>query len=199
MQPDERKYYLTIRRGKNSYLPVDWTETKYYDGENLYSLSGIDRFTSKVLSLDLLKECLRLNLLQENDLFSSLEILYIEHDVNHTVKEGPIFKEDDYILSEDILIEYIIYNRHHKETINNILMQCNIKESDEYLEFFKNTLKTIDNYGEDISLLRASLNMFKNCSYFVKRAICFRVSNSIYKGLNKNSPEKLLKDDHKVA
>ncbi len=185
MHPDERKYYLTIRRGKNSFLPIDWSETKYYNGENLYSLSGIDSFTSKVLSLDLLKECLHLHLLEDTDLLSSLDILYIDHDVNHTVKEGPIFMEDDYILSEDLLIECIIANRHNKEIINNILMQCNIKETDEYLDFFKKILRKTDEYGDDIELLRSNLQVFKKSSYFVKRAVCVRVSNSFYKDKNR--------------
>jgi len=196
----ERKYYLVIRVGKNSFLPIDWSQTKYYEGENLYSLSGIDHFTSKVLSLDLLKECLRIGLLKEDDLFSSMEILYIENDKNHTIKEGPIFLEDSYIMGEDSLIDYVIANKNNKEEINNIIMQCSIKESNQKLEEFKLILRGIGKIPEEDEILREYLNVFKELSYEQKRCICKRLSESIYKSNNrKQSKEKVLHDNRKVA
>ena len=196
----ERKYYLVIRVGNNSFLPIDWSQTQYYEGENLYSLSGIDHFTSKVLSLDLLKECLRLGLLKEDDLFSSMEILYIENDKNHTIKEGPIFLEDSYIMGEDSLIDYVIANKNNKEEINNIIMQCSIKDNDQKLEEFKLILRGIGKISEDDEILREYLNVFKELSYKQKRCICKRLSESIYKSNNrKQSKEKVLHDIRKVA
>lgn len=196
----ERKYYLVIRVGKNSFLPIDWSQTQYYEGENLYSLSGIDHFTSKVLSLDLLKECLRIGLLKEDDLFSSMEILYIENDKNHTIKEGPIFLEDSYIMGEDSLIDYVIANKNNKEEINNIIMQCSIKESNQKLEEFKLILRGIGKIPEEDEILREYLNVFKELSYEQKRCICKRLSESIYKSNNrKQSKEKVLHDNRKVA
>ena len=194
----ERRYYLVIRVGKNSFLPIDWSQTQYYEGENLYSLSGIDKFTSKVLSLDLLKECLRLNFLKQDDLFSSMEILYIENGINHTVKEGPIFLEDNYIIGEDFLINYIIRNKDNKELINNIIMQCNIKETDERVEGFKLVLRSISNIHEED--LREYLSIFKDLTYEQKRAICCRISKSIYNAkLKKDAKGKRLEDERKVA
>ena len=196
----ERKYYLVIRVGNNSFLPIDWSQTQYYEGENLYSLSGIEHFTSKVLSLDLLKECLRLGLLKEDDLFSSMEILYIENDKNHTIKEGPIFLEDSYIMGEDSLIDYVIANKNNKEEINNIIMQCSIKDNDQKLEEFKLILRGIGKISEDDEILREYLNVFKELSYKQKRCICKRLSESIYKSNNrKQSKEKVLHDIRKVA
>ena len=196
----ERKYYLVIRVGKNSFLPIGWSQTKYYEGENLYSLSGIDHFTSKVLSLDLLKECLRIGLLKEDDLFSSMEILYIENDKNHTIKEGPIFLEDSYIMGEDSLIDYVIANKNNKEEINNIIMQCSIKESNQKLEEFKLILRGIGKIPEEDEILREYINVFKELSYEQKRCICKRLSESIYKSNNrKQSKEKVLHDNRKVA
>ena len=194
----ERNYYLVIRVGKNSFLPIDWSQTQYFDGENLFSLSGIDKFTSKVLSLDLLKECLRLGFLKEDDLFSSMEILYIENGKNHTIKEGPIFLEDNYIIGEDFLIDYIIRNKDNKELINNIIMQCNIKDTDQRVEEFKLILRSISKIPEE--LLSEYLSIFKELSYEQKRAICCRISNSIYNAkAKKDAKEKRLKDERKVA
>ena len=194
----ERNYYLVIRVGKNSFLPIDWSQTQYFDGENLFSLSGIDKFTSKVLSLDLLKECLRLGFLKEDDLFSSMEILYIENGKNHTIKEGPIFLEDNYIIGEDFLIDYIIRNKDNKELINNIIMQCNIKDTDQRVEEFKLILRSISKIPEE--LLSEYLSIFKELSYEQKRAMCCRISNSIYNAkAKKDAKEKRLKDERKVA
>ncbi len=196
----KRKYYLVIRVGKNSYTPVDWSETSFYEGEDLYSLPGIDKFTSKVFSLDLIKECLKLGILDENDLFSSLEILYIENDKNYTVKEGPIFQEDNYIMSEDLLMDYIIKNKNNKEVINNILMQCNIKDTSLDLEEFKLILKSIGTIKESDEVLKEYLSIFKKLTYEQKRAICCRLSNSIYNQKQKeDGTKKSLKNERKVA
>ena len=196
----ERNYYLVIRVGKNSFLPIDWRETSFYEGENLYTLQGIDKFTSKILSIDLLKECLRLNLLKADDLFSSLEILYIENGKNHTIKEGPIFLEDNYVMGEDMLIEYIINNRNNKETINNIIMQASIKEKDEKLDEFLLTLKNISKLPKDNDVLREYLSIFKTLTYEQKRTICKRLSESIYRSKEKaSSNKKVLNEQRKVA
>jgi len=199
MNPDDRKYYLVVRVGKNSFMPIDWTQTNFYHGENLYSLSGIDKYTSQILSLNLMDEIMHQGLMSPDDLFSSFEILYIENNTNHTVKEGPIFKEDEHILSEDELIEFIIENRDNKETINNILMQCNIKETDEILENFKTTLRNIVFFENDIDRLRNSLRIFKQLSYFQKRKISVRVSNSIILKSKEKVYEKRIQNEGNVA
>ena len=199
MNPDDRKYYLVVRVGKNSFMPIDWTQTNFYHGENLYSLSGIDKYTSQILSLNLMDEIMHQGLMSPDDLFSSFEILYIENNSNHTVKEGPIFKEDEHILSEDELIEFIIENRDNKETINNILMQCNIKETDEILENFKTTLRNIVFFENDIDRLRNSLRIFKQLSYFQKRKISVRVSNSIILKSKEKVYEKRIQNEGNVA
>lgn len=199
MNPDDRKYYLVVRVGKNSFMPIDWTQTNFYHGENLYSLSGIDKYTSQILSLNLMDEIMHQGLMSPDDLFSSFEILYIENNTNHTVKEGPIFKEDEHILSEDELIEFIIENRDNKETINNILMQCNIKETDEILENFKTTLRNIVFFENDIDRLRNSLRIFKQLSYFQKRKISIRVSNSIILKSKEKVYEKRIQNEGNVA
>jgi len=199
MNPDERKYYLVVRVGKNSFMPIDWSQTNFYHGENLYSLSGIDKYTSQILSLNLMDEIMHQGLMSPDDLFSSFEILYIENETNHTVKEGPIFKEDEHILSENELIEYIINNRNNKEIINNILMQCNIKETDEVLDEFKRVLRNISYYEDDIDRLRNSLNIFKQLSYFQKRRISIRVSNSTILKSQEKVYEKRLQSEGNVA
>ncbi len=199
MNPDDRKYYLVVRVGKNSFMPIDWTQTNFYHGENLYSLPGIDKYTSQILSLNLMDEVMHQGLMSPDDLFSSFEILYIENDINHTVKEGPIFKEDDHILSEDELIEYIIDNRSNKELINNVLMQCNIKETDVVLDAFKETLRKISFYEDDIERLRENLSIFKKLTYFQKRRISMRVSNNIILKTKEKVYEKRLQNEGNVA
>ena len=169
----ERYYYLVIRVGKNSFLPI------------------ISNIFLSIVSVWYLKP---------DDLFSSMEILYVENGKNHTVKEGPIFLEDNHIISEGFLIEYIINNKNNKELINNIIMQCNIKENDELLDSFKTILRNNSSMNEDDDVLREYLNIFKDLTYSQKRAICVRVSNSIYNAKQKEqAKEKKLEDKRKVA
>jgi len=177
----ENCYFLVVKNGKNSYLPLDWTSTKYYNNENLYTLPGIDSFTSKITRYDLLKEIMDQNLIDGDDIFLSFEILFYEKGKNRIIKEGPIFEEDE-VLNEELLIEYIINNMSNKELINNILMQTNsIKEEDSTLEEFRNILKNISYYENKESLLRADLQIFKYISYEYKRIISIKVSNKILK------------------
>jgi hypothetical protein len=47
MQNQPRIYCLVIKRKNNDFLPVDWNLTKFYQGENLYTLDGIHPFSKK--------------------------------------------------------------------------------------------------------------------------------------------------------
>ena len=56
MSIEHRTYCLVIKRKNNDYLPVEWNLTKFYQGENLYTLEGIDKFTSKITRKELVTE-----------------------------------------------------------------------------------------------------------------------------------------------
>ena len=52
------EYLLVVKRRCNDYIPSEWKECSYYNNENLHTLEGIDAFTRKINSIDLLKDLL---------------------------------------------------------------------------------------------------------------------------------------------
>lgn len=179
MQQELRKYFLCLREGKNTFITVDWRQSKFYRGENLNDLKVIDSFTSKATSLDILKDLLIKGLIEVHDNFMGFDIVYIEDDKYKIIEEGPIFKEDEHILSEDELIEYIISRRYNKQTISFINDQ--IEESNnKLLQTFKHVLETIKYYLEEPDTLRERLNIFKYLDYETKRKICVKISENMY-------------------
>ena len=199
MQQEMPNYYLVIRSGKNSYLPVDWSQTSIYEGEDLFSLKGIDTFTSRIHSIDLLREILKEKLITGDELFSSFEVLYLEKGHNRTLEEGPIFLENEYVISEGEFIEYIIANRHEQDVIESVLMQTQLKETSSNLEKFQLILRNISFFGDRIEDLRDQLDTFKYLTYEEKRSICVRMSNYLLEKQEEKKKEKRLKDLGNVA
>ena len=199
MQQETPEYYLVIRSGQKDYLPVDWSQTSIYEGEDLFSLKGIDTFTSKIHSIDLLREILNQKLITGDELFSSFEVLSLEKGNNHTIKEGPIFLEDEHVMSEGEFIEYIIANRHNRNVIDNVLAQTSLKETSSNLGKFQLILRNIDFWGDDIERLRDQLDTFKYLTYEEKRAICVRMSDYLLEKEAEMKKQKRLNDQVKVA
>lgn len=191
----EKNYLLVIKRDNNNYLSVEWNLTKYYERENLYSLSGIDNFTRKVTRSNLLNELLKENLIEPTEKYIGFVIIYKSNGKTRELKEGTIFKDDNYILSEDDLIYFILENISNKSLINEIFNLCNIKDTDKNLEEFKFILKHIDLFQiKGLNAVKIALQRFKNISYDKKRNIIIKISNKVIpKIINKKGKNNLNK------
>lgn len=201
MQPDRVTYHLCIKGNNNQYIPVDWRQTRFYRGEDLNSLKEIDTFTSKSTSLDLLRELLRKDLMAIGDNFNGFEIVAVSpYDTYEEIKEGPIFKEDEHVMSEEELIEYIISIRDDEEAINMFLNEIkDLPYRDELYNSFLHVINTISYCVDDIELLRERLEVFKYLTYLQKRTICFRISERIYQERISRERELILNPGGNVA
>lgn len=178
-------YLLVIKRDRNNYLSIEWNLTKFYNNENLFLLPDIDNFTRKLSKPDLLSELLKKNLVDPNEKYVDFAIIYKNNGKTCELKEGPIFKEDNFILSEDNLIELILRNSSDKPLINDIYNLCNLKQTEKKLEEFKFILKNIDIFkNKGLKQTKIALDSFKNISYENKRKIIFKISTKIFPKLN---------------
>ena len=75
MPNQQRIYCLVIKRKNNDFLPVDWNLTKFYQGENMYTFDGIDKFTAKTTRKDLINEILDKNLVSPDEQFECFSII----------------------------------------------------------------------------------------------------------------------------
>ena len=185
MQP--REYCLVIKRKNNDFLPVEWNLTKFYKGENLYTLDGIDAFTSKVTRQDLIKELLDQNLVIPTEEFTSFAIIYKSKNRTRELKEGTVFQEDNAVISEDTLIEFLMSIQDNKQLLNEVFNQCHFKEEDKKVQEFKYVLKQLDLFKlRGNNGVQAALSTFKSISYDKKRTIILRVVDNIFPKLMSN-------------
>lgn len=180
MQSEPIKYLLAIKRNNNDFLNIDWKLTKFYNGENLYTLEGIDSFTRKITTYDLINEILEKHLIEKDELFQSFSIIYQTKKGTRELKEGTIFKENNVIYSEDDLIRFIIKNKSNKQLLNMITNLCNFKDKEDKVEEFKFVLKNIDLFeSRGANGLKAALSIFKDISYKKKRSIILKITDTI--------------------
>lgn len=190
MESDNRSYLLVIKRKNNDFLPIEWHFTKYYNGENLTTLEGIDSFTRKITTTELLQEIVDKKLVDVTEEFESFAIIFNSKKRTRELKEGTIFKENNIIFSEDDLIKLIIKNKNNKDFLNQIFNICNFKEREEKVEEFKFIIKNLDLFeirGENGIL--AALSTFKLISYSKKRTIILKITDNL---LVKLKPEDLI-------
>lgn len=201
----EKTYLLVIKRGKNDYLSVEWNLLKSYAGENIYTLEGIDNFTRKMYTEELIAEVLKENIVSPEERFQSFSIIYRQNGKTHEIKEGTIFKENTNILSEDGLIGFIIENIDNKQLLNEIYNLLNFKDKEEKLEEFKFILKNIDLFkNKSQNAVLAALSQFKFITYEKKRNIIMRTSEKVVPKIEQNNQNKSLtnqkkQSDYKVA
>ncbi len=175
---DDKMYYLVIKRNNKDYLFVDWTQTISYKGENMYSLYGIDSYTSRLNRIELLLDLVNSNLLESKEIFDSFQIIFKEKNRQRELKEGPIFIEDTNILNENSFLEFIFKNKSNKSLINNITNLINDEHLDIKTNNFKDTLKNINDYENDTQLIK-SLEEFRKIPYHMKRQIIMKTSQKI--------------------
>lgn len=198
MQQELRVYCLVIKRKNNNFLPIEWNLTKFYNGENMYSLDGIDAFTAKITRKELLNEILEKNLVSPDELFQSFSIIYKTKKGTRELKEGVIFSEDTAVLNEDEIIEFLINNQDDKQLINEIFNICHFKDEDEHVKEFKFILKNLDLFKQKSKNgVKAALSTFKNIPYDKKRTIILRIVDTVFPRIQKRSENKL-KEQNKL-
>jgi len=111
MREEDKKFLLTIKRNNNDYLPLEWHLTSFYQGEDLTTLKGIDKFTTKITRAELINEILEENMVvvkpNESYVFKNLEFqtvpAYNIHRRHHKKEDGWV----GYIVTLDQVIYYI--------------------------------------------------------------------------------------------
>ena len=186
MSIEHRTYCLVIKRKNNDYLPVEWNLTKFYQGENLYTLEGIDKFTSKITRKELVTELLNQNIINPDDEFMGFSIIFKSKNRTRELKEGSIFHEDNAVISEGQLIDFLVGIQDNKALLNEVFNLCHFKEDDEKVKEFKFVIKQIDLFklkGENG--VKAAFSTFKSISYDKKRTIILRIVDTIFPRLTK--------------
>jgi hypothetical protein len=192
MQNQPRIYCLVIKRKNNDFLPVDWNLTKLYQGENMYTLDGIDKFTAKTTRKALISEILDKNLVSPDEEFQSFAIIYKTKKGARELKEGVIFSEDTAVLSEDELIDFLIAIQDNKQLINEVFNICHFKDDNEQVKEFKFVLKQLDLFkAKGENGVKGALSIFKSISYENKRTIILRIVDTIFPRIMKNKSNKL--------
>ena len=187
MLQEPRTYCLVIKRKNNDFFPVEWNLTKFYEGENLYSLDGIDKFTTKITRKELIEELLSCNIISPTDEFQDFSIIYKVKNRTRELKEGAIFKEDNLVISEDDLITLLVNNYNNKKLLNEVYNICHFKDKDIKVEEFKYILKTIDLFSiKGINGVKGAFTTFKSIPYEKKRTIILRVVDTIFPRLAEN-------------
>jgi len=192
--PEEinKKYLLTIKRDNNDYLPLEWHRTNAFEGENLFTLEGIDKFTGKQTRPELLSEALKANMVDSDEKYESFAIIYYEKGKTRELKDGTVFEEDD-ILSEENFIQYIIDNLDDKLLMNQLYNACFSKTTEPKLEEFKFIIKNIDLFKtRGKNALYAALSIFKEISYVRRRHIIIKISKKIVSKTNINTNDSHL-------
>lgn len=180
MENEAKTYLLVIKRNNNDFLPIEWQYCDLYKGENLYTLEGIDSFTRRITSTELVLSIAKANLVDPKEKFQKFAIIYKVKNKTRELKEGAIFKEHDIIYSEDELIKFIIKNKDNKELINKIFNLINFKDAEEKIKEFKFVLKNLDLFAaKGPNGLKAALSTFKNISYEKKRTIILKITDNI--------------------
>ena len=188
METDNRRYLLVIKRKNNDFLPIEWNLTRFYAGEDLNTLEGIDSFTRKINYKELVKEIVDKNLADPNEEFESFAIIYISKGKTRELKEGTFFKEDNIIFSEDDLIKLIVKNRTNKEFLNHIFNICHFKDQEEKVTEFKFIIKNLDMFEtKGTNGIIGALSIFKSISYAKKRTIILRITDTILKKMSDES------------
>ena len=186
MSIEHRTYCLVIKRKNNDYLPVEWNLTKFYQGENLYTLEGIDKFTSKITRKELVTELLNQNIINPEDEFMGFSIIFKSKNRTRELKEGSIFHEDNAVISEDQLIDFLVGIQDNKALLNEVLNLCHFKEEDEKVKEFKIIVKQIDLFKlKGDNEVKAAFSTFKSISYDKKRTIILRIVDTIFPRLTK--------------
>lgn len=179
---NDLQYMLVIKRDKNDYCPLDWHTLTIYDKEDLSTLEGIDKFTSKILPHDLISIILDESLAEDYDLFKKFTIIYKEKGKYREVKEEIIWSDIAPYVTDDSIINIININYQDKELINYIINLLNKHKENELYKELIFIFKNLDFFAsKSKNAIKAALDKYKEIPYKDKRAL----SINIYRKLNK--------------
>lgn len=176
------QYMLAIKIDKNSYRPLEWEQLSSYNSENLTTLEGIDKFTSKTNENDLVKEIINENLLELTDLIQNFTIIYKEKGKIRELKEGVIFKESKECIKEENIIILLKENYKNKNLINHLTNILNKNKETKEIKEFIVILKNIDYFANrSQNAILAALDKYKELPYKIKRILGINVLKFINK------------------
>ena len=185
MTTNETKYMLAIKRDNKDYLPIELKLTKFYNGEDLTNIKGIDELTSKINELELIEELLLQNLVTLDDKYRSFVIIFVEKGRFRELKESPCFKTNSYLFDENIITDYIQNNISNKSILNNIINICETKFKAKETFEFAFILKNIEHFIEKgENAIRIALNHYYEIPYEEKRKISYYISTKIIKDIS---------------
>lgn len=142
------KYALVLKRGKNSFMPIDWAKFSVNKDKkpNEYSLEDIDAFTTSITLKELLETSINENFIEPTERMTSIEIIYYDNGNNRVLQEGPCFKDDKDYLDIDFITNYIIDNLNDYQLTNTIYIHLNKivnKSAEEYSINFMKLISSI--------------------------------------------------------
>ena len=173
---DQKKYMLVIKRDNKDYLHLEWNKTKYYNGENLNTLEGIDKFTSTLSAYELIDDVISKSLVSDSEKYRSFAIIFNEKGKTRELKEGVVFAGLSDVLIPDNIITFLTVNIDNKEFINTVTTL--IKGKDQHSEEFKYILKNIDIFvKKGPKAVKVALDKFKELPYEERRSLSIQLNN----------------------
>ena len=169
-----KKYLLVIKRGNNDYLPIEWKLLKSYNNEDLNTLEGIDKFTSKHDKLSLITDIINSNMLNLDEKFQDFAIIYSEKGRNRIIKEGIIFQNKTHYTDPEYITNIIFDNIKNKQFLNNLSNLC--KDSNIKVQEFKYILKNIEIFiSKGNNAIKAALYKYNEIPYEIQRKLSFNI------------------------
>lgn len=139
------QYNLVMKINNNNYQPFDLNLLSKYNKENLTSLEGIDKFTSKYNDeLELKQDLLNANFIDIDDFNKELKIIFFENGNIREYKYSICYSEAREFLNEDRIIFFIEENLTNPLILNKIYNQFQKRKNKSvYLTIVLNILKNI--------------------------------------------------------
>lgn len=177
---DDKNYLLSVKRGNNDYLPLEWNVLPCYEGENLHTLEGIDEFTSKQFMPSLMMMAIEEQIVSGDERFQDVVIIFKEKGKYREVKEGSIFKDRCEVLNRNYLISQIISYGDDKE-FRNYIINLNFGNEKSYeLEKFMFFIKNYEAFSaKGDKALSVGLQIVNDIPYKEYRKLVISIVNRI--------------------
>lgn len=179
---NDTQYMLVIKVDKNNYRPLEWEQLPSYKKEDLSTLEGIDKFTSKQKEYKLLEEIMEKHLVEPDDLFQEFTIIYKEKGRVREIKDGVIFEEKSTSIQDKEIIKILKDNYTNKNLTNHIINILNKNKEQKTNQELIIILKNLDYFAEKgKNALIAALDKYKELPYKEKRTLGLNIISKINK------------------
>ena len=176
------QYMLVVKVDKNNYRPLEWEQLSSYNKEDLITLEGIDKFTSKQKEYKLLEELMEKHLVEPTDLFQKFSIIYKEKGRVREIKDGVIFEDLSIAIKDKEIINIIKENYSNKNLINHIINILNKNKEQPINQELIIILKNLDYFAvKGKNALIAALDKYKELPYKEKRTLGLNIISKINK------------------